>query len=143
MILKFDLPIKTSVGESYVHKSYHRNGNPNKSQWTVVPTIEVHLFEISYQNVRNTSPVLWSLHIENGVPVAVGISCTAKPPQRPLKIARFNHHKRPDYWSGYPADYRSRHQDRPPISVLKEWVAAGIISTADMSRVRGSKACNL
>ena len=131
MAITFDVPVLTSVSVQYVHKGYHRNGNPQKSQWTIPPRTEINVFERTYRDSQGLDPILWGLLINNGNVMVVGISCSARPPKRRLKISRFNSNTSPYYWYGYPADYQLRHQDRPPLKVLKNWMVGGIITKAE------------
>ena len=45
-------------------------------------------------------------------------------------------------WHGYPADYRRRPQDRPPIPVLQDWVTQGILEKHHVAKVSGGMRCS-
>ncbi len=124
-------------------KRYHRNGNRNKSQWTISQRQEVLLFQSAFQEADPVDGVIWSLLVQEGIVCVVGRSRAASPPQRQLKISRFNDNAQPSYWFGYPADYELFRQDRPPMCILMRWFETGIIGKADISRIRQGKRCNL
>jgi hypothetical protein len=46
-------------------------------------------------------------------------------------------------WHGYPADYRRRVQDRPPMHLLRTWRASEILRKHQMAKISSGKQCNL
>jgi hypothetical protein len=139
-----DQPVPTRVGAHYVHVSYHRNRTrKEKSQWTVAMDIEVEIFAVTFESSAQALQTLWGLWLLDGKAQVVGVSRAENPPQYGLKISRFQKNDRPEYWHGYPADYRAHPHDRPPTSVLQGWRVGGIISKADVSRIRGGRPCGL
>ena len=46
-------------------------------------------------------------------------------------------------WHGYPADYRRRTQDRPPISVLQVRVMRGLVQKHHVAKIPGGMQCSL
>jgi hypothetical protein len=152
MPYRFDNPVTTSVGQSYVVKSDHRDGSKKKSQWIIAPQEEVNTFEGAYSLswTSTSGQQAWGLHLVDGRPTILGtaptkLGTTHRGPSRTerLWLAKFVRNATPVFWHGYPANYRHKSQDRPPVSVLQAWHDCGYISKREISRIRGSKPCSL
>src|SRR6266568_6442356 len=135
MPVTFDQPFMTNVGNHYVLHSHHRNGNPEKSQWCITPPQEIELFEQVFHVQTPSSGVLWGLRVEAETPHVVGVSCMKAPPVRNLRIAKFISNMTPQFWHGYPADYRIEIQDRPPIAILNVWRKDGYIQKHEVAKI--------
>ena len=137
-----DVTTQTTLGFPYVSKNYHRNGNRNKSQWKSSVTIKVEV-EIFLTGHKQGQSHAWGHYLNGDTVTVLGTSPSSTQPVVELLVAKFNGQQNPQVWSGYPADYRRNPQDRPPVSVLNEWVTAGVIAKHEISRVRGGKKCTL
>lgn len=140
MEIRPDIPCRTSLGYSYVLHSHHRNGNVEKSQWTVTYKEEITLFEGSIMTEPPGICDTWSLRKDKSV---VGRSPLKIPPARDLRIAKFVKNSDHNYWHGYPADYRMHAHDRPPIEILLKWHKTGQIEKHEISKVRRGQPCSL
>lgn len=127
------------VDGNYMSVSYHRNGNPIKSQWTISIEEEFESFKISrLQNWHNERRG-WGLHPTNPFS-EIGRSVS----NRSVMIARFqemspNGQVIQDIWHGYPADIRGKTNDIPTVDVLKSWLANGYINGNQFSKIRSGK----
>jgi hypothetical protein len=138
--INFDVPFATSLHTNYLYKSDHRNGgNPLKSQWVIDLAAELSCFEGAHSAGWIDDTVAWGLRIIGGVPSVVGTSIRGVP----LKLAKFVETKQPQYWHGYPADYRQNAQDRPSVEILLKWVTLAYIGKHEAVRVRTQKRCSL
>ena len=82
----------------------HRNGNHNKSQWTISTTEEVESFKCSYSQRWVLGTRAWGLHLVDGQPAYLG---TAIDRSRHLFVARFEDGNGNQRWQhGYPADHQ-------------------------------------
>jgi hypothetical protein len=126
---------------SYVINSQHRDGNPNKSQWTLSKTGECSLF-----NTANSSGWLdfsskkgFGINKTGAILDQLGVWTDRV---TVLKIAKFvGDHQ--DEWHGYPLNYRKNQHDKPTVGVLNLWLKSGLISKPDMARIKTGKQCNL
>jgi hypothetical protein len=145
MPYRFDDPFPTLVGQSYALKSDHRDGSKKKSQWFITTQEEVNAFEGAYSMswVSASGEPAWGLHLVDGKPTMLGTGY--KDPSCPerLWLAKFIRNVLPVFWHGYPATYRRRNQDRPPVSVLRDWCNHGHIGKHEIAKIRGGKRCSL
>lgn len=125
---------------NYIISSQHRrNGNPNKSIWTVSFNEEVDCFiQTINENWKNGNEA-WGLRVIGTILQVVGLNNGSEE----LKIAKFVDGTNTNVWHGYPADYMSKSQDRPTTNILKVWVDKKYITKAKMSKIRLGQTCNL
>lgn len=135
--IEIDLTEKANC--KYIISSQHRNGNPNKSIWTISYEEEVNCFiETITKNWKENS-VAWGVKVINDLIQVVGLN-NAKVE---LKLAKFVDGSNKNVWHGYPADYMNKSQDRPTTDILKNWVVNGYLTKAKMSKIRLGQSCNL
>lgn len=135
----------TNAGCTYVSKGYHRNAAPEKAQWLpqITVTTEIAIFVAAYNAHNAPQRSVWGYHQPNGLISPLGVSPSNMLPQVELFLAKFNEQLAPPLWSGYPADYRRKPQDRPPATVLQLWHRNGLIAKHEISRIRSGKPCSL
>jgi len=135
MAIVFDKAQDTPGGNKYLHKKDHRDGgNGKKSQWKIKPPDEIACFDEALKRTWGDMTKAWGLRLVGTTAQKLGTSIRGDD----LRIAKFVNGN--PAWHGYPADYRTKLQDRPPTAVLRKWVAAGIIGKNDVARIRGG--CN-
>jgi len=131
----------------YVHNGQHRDGNPNKSQWTITETEErkcfcsaAHLVYIYGLGDR----YCWGLHIEQDLVRYLGVTASRVPTfGQNLFIAKFVDGTRNDLWHGYPADPVGSYQDIPPSDILELWLGDGYLSKAQIRKIAKGQICKL
>lgn len=94
---------------SYLPNEQHRNGNPEKSQWTISLDDELASFFQAEERGWQESNKAWGLHLVEGRIIYLGVT---KNRQTPVFIAKYTC-SRDAVWHGYPADYRNNSQDIP------------------------------
>lgn len=130
-------------GVVYIHKVDHRNGNPHKSQWTIIEADERTCFHRSRRAWGNPAYCCWGLHLVNEQAEYLGMSKRAASEQRRLFIAKFVDGNRNGKWHGYPADHVANQQDIPPEIVLGSWLRQGHLPTAVIRKVLRGQKCRL
>jgi hypothetical protein len=137
---QYDVAFPTKVGTNYLFKSDHRNGgNGKKSQWTITPPEELNCFETAHAAQWLEGSEGWGLHLNGTTPLVIGTAVGGAV----LKLAKFVDNAQPQSWHGYPADYRTKAQDRPSTRILLLWVAASHIQKHEAIRIRTQKKCSL
>lgn len=125
-----------NVDGYYMAVSYHRNGNPKKSQWTISVDDEFECFKISRQQNWHNEKTGWGLHPTDPFSVIGRTDANIN-----VMIAKFqemspNGQMVKDIWHGYPADIRGKISDIPDDYVLKSWLTHGYISGHEFSKIR-------
>lgn len=120
----------------YMAVDYHRNSNPEKSQWIISVEEEFMSFAISRKNEWFNGQRGWGVHPSNTL-LDVGSLVDG----RNVQIARFQEmtplgQKIQNKWHGYPADIKGKTNDIPEIKVLKNWLDLGIIQKHQLSKIR-------
>lgn len=120
----------------YVAVDYHRNGNPQKSQWIISVEEEFESFAIARKNEWFNGLRGWGIH-PSGSLADVGRLVNG----RNVQIARFQEMTPPgqkiqNVWHGYPADIKGKTNDIPVMEVLNNWLEAGIIQKHQLSKIR-------
>lgn len=124
------------VCEVYQINPHHRNGNPNKSQWTIGNHEEVEVFGWSVENESKTDEYYWGVLMDGAVCLPLGIT----PHRLSSKVARFECSAQPRVWHGYPVDYVNNPQhDCPGRDVLLKWATLGIITKSQIARLIGGR----
>lgn len=141
MALPLDQPINVTDNIYYIIASQHRlMTNQHKSFWIISPEGELDCFQLTiskgwYQNNRG-----WGLCLSTeGKLNYLGKNNISEL----LKIAKFIDSVPNNHWHGYPADYRRKTQDIPPIDILKEWYDEGLLEKHCISKIKAGKVCNL
>lgn len=125
-----------TVCEVYQINPHHRNGTPNKSQWTISNGKEVEVFGWSLENNSMADDCYWGVLNEGVVCLPLGVTTHGLN----SKIARFVCSAKPKVWHGYPVDYVNDPQhDCPGSDVLRRWVGLGIISKAQIAKLIGGQ----
>jgi hypothetical protein len=134
-----DVEIRTPAGHSYIVKSDHRSlPTEHKSAWCISVSEEIACFDRTIAANWTQDSVGWGLHITHQEPLILGNNLL-----RDFKIGKFVSDPQSTIWHGYPADYRTKLQDRPPAGILTAWRDAGIIQKHEIARVRQGKPCSL
>jgi hypothetical protein len=137
------LPLQTfqiAPGISYSPHPHHRNGNQNKSQWTIDQPAEVLVFTACYQQQWVAGSVGWGLHIVGGAIHYLGIDQNHS---EQVFIAKFVSGQAPHPWHGYPADHRNNQADIPHEDILKMWMQGNVLPACKISKILGGKKCRL
>lgn len=124
---------------NYTSNIQHRNGNPEKSQWTISTVYEESSFQLSIHNNWLLNTHGWGLHLVSGQPTIVGI---AKDRTNNVFFAKFVGADKIN-WHGYPADYRNNNHDIPDSDILRKWLDASIFSRATIRKITKGQKCNL
>lgn len=139
-----DIPITvtyTSEDCSSKQKVYqinpaHRNGNPQKSQWTIGNREELEVFAWSLENWSYDGRYYWGVFLNNGTNAVLGLTAGGFD----SKIARFVVNGQPQIWHGYPVDYINNPQcERPNRAVLSHWFEIGIITKPKILKLMRGK----
>ena len=140
--LRMGLPLQPqtiATGFRYKANSDHRNGTAGKSQWSLSEEEERSVFNAA--RVRNwllPSPG-WGLHSPNDLVAYLGSSCDG----RSLFVAKFVASHAPMVWYGYPADHQRNRRDVPPLKLLQDWEASGLISPSQKRKILRGQPCSL
>lgn len=120
----------------YISVSYHRNGNPKKSQWSISIEEEFESFKTSRLQNWTSNKRGWGLHpskpnfevgtLSNEEVVFIARFQEMSPDGQPIK----------DIWHGYPADIRNKKNDIPTDAILKCWLENSYINKSQFSRIR-------
>lgn len=109
----------------------HRNGNPNKAQWTVSYENEISIFAgAAVENIIVDEQYMWGIFVPQYEPEVLGVTKNGDQ----SRIAIFDNGKHNGFWHGYPADY-IREQEVPPDVVLDTWRTKAIISKPDINKI--------
>ncbi len=127
----------------YIHKADHRNGSPDKSQWTILEPVERRCFERAYTSWRCSGYNCWGLHLEDNRVAYLGVTKRSAPETRNLFVAKFLDGNRNNKWHGYPADHVLNQQDIPPEDVLAMWLAAQLLRPAIIRKLSKGQKCKL
>ena len=134
-------PLHTiQAGVHYIHKVDHRNGAPQKSQWTIPEDQERSVFAHAYSQGWYDGTVAWGVRIANTAISQIGIGVDRI---RRLFIAKFVDGNARSEWHGYPADYLSHQQDVPDPRFLRIWCNRQHINRATMRKILKRQPCSL
>lgn len=122
--------------EIYQINPKHRDGSPNKSQWTIRNNEEVAVFGWALEHNSQSDGYYWGVFYDGLTSRVLGQ--TAK--HQDTKIARFECSAQPRIWHGYPVDYLTDPQhDRPNRTVLLEWAHLNIIKKHQIAKLTGGQ----
>lgn len=121
---------------SYMSVSYHRNGDSEKSQWTINVEEEFDCFKNALVNNWHIEKRGWSLHPSNRL-MEIGKLKSGKS----SFIIRFQEmspigQEVQNRWHGYPADIKAKNNDIPPDAVLRDWLDKKYIKNHQFSKIR-------
>lgn len=116
----------------------HRNGSPQKSQWTIPEEDETACFDAATAMNWLVGDAGWGLHIVNTSPTWLG---TCIDGTRSF-VAKFVGNVSTNVWHGYPADHR-KPQDVPADEVLRAWLAQGRLGKAKIRKLAKGQPCRL
>ena len=130
-------------GIQYSRPSYHRDGTPNKSKWTITVVEEKQVFVNAHSSnwLSSLDNDGWGCHRISGSLEYLGIGqdqCT-KVFISKYVCSRANVND----WHGFPADHQSNTQDIPPSKILFDWQKIGIINKPQMRRIMKGQPCSL
>ena len=131
------IPIAGST--KYGCHPHHRNGNPNKSQWTITEHDEVASFKLAHTNGWCSSTTGWGLHVSQKRAEYLG---TSEGGVRILFIAKFVAADS-DSWHGYPADPQAKVDDVPENRVLQHWLTHQFLAPSKVRKIIKRQPCSL
>lgn len=113
----------------------HRDGSPNKSQWTIRNQDEAGVFGWALEHGSKSGKYYWGVFLDGLNSCVLGQTTS----HRDTRIARFESSAQPIIWHGYPVDYFTAPQrDCPDKDVLSDWEAQKIITKSQISKlIRG------
>lgn len=123
----------------YIINQHHRNGNSNKSQWTINKADEEICFTLANSSGWILSDKGWGLHFVSQKPTWLGV---AQNGGIQLFIAKFVGDSARNEWHGYPANYRNNHHDIPESEILKQWLSNSVLNTAKVRKITKGQPCN-
>ena len=123
----------------YMNHPDHRNGTPNKSQWSVTEEEERNIFIRTWTSHWVVADAGWGLYLVNDAIAFLGV---AQDHATPVFIAKFIGNNSMHDWHGFPVDHR-RQSDRPAEAVLGAWLAAAIIPAAKIRKIQKVQPCRL
>jgi len=133
---------------SYIIVSYHRNNSlKDKSVWTIDEQAELNCFKETQEKNWVQESIGWGMKYEvlkkkeseKVIIETIGIS----EHNEKLKIGRFIDGSKNDTWHGYPANYRRKKQDIPPMEILLNWIDLRVLKKHQASKIKQGKKCNL
>jgi len=122
----------------YVFVPYH-HGRPtaDKSVWQITNDDEFSIFLLSINNSWIKESYSWSHFLEANQIRPVGVNFHGED----LYFGKFINENAESH--GYPADYRRKIQDRPPVEILLIWEKLGVIKSHHISKILRGIKCNL
>ncbi len=129
----------TAVGNGaiYLHHPDHRNGNPQKSQWTILERQELDVFTVAMQSNWLFNNKGWGLYKVEGALRYLGIN---RQRDEDVFVARFV--GQANNWHGYPADRENR-SDRPPLEVRRRWISERTLPRPKIRKLGAGERCAL
>jgi len=129
-------------GAKYSFHPDHRNGNPEKSQWTIQPDAELATFESAMSRSWRDETTAWGL-FPLDAPHKLGISAkNATLWPRNLFMAKYVSSDSLT-WHGYPADPVRRTSDCPPDDVANMWLKTRLVPKSFIRKSRKRQPCSL
>ena len=121
---------------SYGHKPDHRDNTRGKAQWLIKEADERAIFTTAMANCWTEKKFAWSLYRPQGQVAVLGVD---RDHQTEVFIARFDEHSTAA-WHGYPCNHKEP-QQRPPPSVLNDWLNQRIFSAAKIRKITWGQRC--
>ena len=137
------VPVQINENILYIVIDYHRSASfiANKSRWIITVNEELECFRVTIDNNWHDTNTGWGIHRENNTNVLFILGVNVF--NENLKIAKFVKDQNHNHWHGYPADWRRKTQDRPPVGLLNNWRRIGVIPKHKIAKIRSGKKCNL
>lgn len=123
----------------FIHPKHRGSPTRDSCTWTISVDDEVALCKAALSTARSPGQECWAAEAEGRRLRKVGINVY----RESLIFGKFVDGSAIAIWHGYPADYRRRTQDRPPISVLQVWVMRGLLQKHHVAKISGGMQCNL
>lgn len=122
----------------------HRNtGYSNqKSQWSITLVDETKCYSSAVVQNWNHNNCYWGLHIVAGAHSPQVLGKSTPPSSCNVQVAKFVGNTQGE-WHGYPVAHWLSPYDKPGESVLRDWLAKGIINNSVFSRIHRGKKCVL
>ena len=132
----------------YIHKSDHRDGTNDKSQWTINKADERSCFGSAFTDVNQQNfPNRWGLHFDDDKVAYLGIVAELHKDKRDetplLFIAFFENDQPNNYWHGYPADVKRSIRNIPPPTIRKMWMQKKLLSVRTINHIARRLRCKL
>lgn len=126
---------------TYIPNPQHRNPSfsSQKSQWIISISEEHTAYNLSSQSSWIANGACYGLHLINNRPQKLGV-----PPNHvigDLYICKFVEDQ--SIWHGYPIAHWIHPWDKPSQQVLLNWMNAGYINRAKLSKIHRGKKCDL
>jgi hypothetical protein len=134
------LPTQPAGNNPYCIHPDHRNGNPNKSQWTITEEEERAAFVRAVEHEWLLQNRGWGLHLHQEQPQYLG---TSKGQAAALFVAKFVSSGAQVSWHGYPADHQRNIQDIPESKVLKSWIDLRLLALPKIRKLMKGQPCSL
>ena len=126
---------------AYCFNTQHRDGNPNKSQWTIDTDQEIDVFCCMADHGWGFQDNGWSLFIKEDSSIDyLGFIQSRK---AKVFIAKFVVDTNHNAWHGYPADYQVRAQDVPHKDILRKWKDENYLTKAKMRKIMMGQPCKI
>jgi hypothetical protein len=132
---------KTIQGHLYLSKADHRDGTPEKSQWTIALEDEFASFDRTLSESWAQAKAGWGLHIVDDKARYVGRSALnygASPKDLFMiffNIAQVAH--------GYPSDPQRSKREIPPDSIRAAWLAKQYLRPVVVRKLGRGQPCKL
>ena len=139
VVFEYDEDDQEDIEITYLYHPDHRNGNNEKSQWTISEAAECKTFMDAFELDWLDDSQGWGLYrVADSVRhVGVGIERTLD-----LFIAKFVGNASQSEWHGYPAD-PTRNGDRPTRETLLMWLEHEFLPSPKISKLIQGKRCKL
>lgn len=123
----------------------HRNGNREKSQWTISENEEAAVFINCVDSGWVQEHVGWGVHRPNGRVDYLGVDKTG---HTRLIIARFVDENEVEIWHGFPADptrktERARRKEIPPEEIQLRWLNDQVLPAPKLRKIGRGEPCKL
>jgi len=126
-------------GLHYACHPDHRNGNGNKSQWTIIKTDEIACFMHAHAQAWVDGRRAFGI-FPLGNPNYLGL---AKERHRRLFLARFDDGNGNQHWHGYPADPQKKTGDRLPEQIKEALIRTSVLPPAKVRKLQRGEPCRL
>lgn len=129
----------------YVVNIQHRDGNPNKSQWSIPVADEQASFVLAHSRGWLLTDNGWSYHVRNDVVDYLGYAVPHRgipiEHRRKLLLAKFVASGTPLVWHGYPADPQNNRHDVPDIAIRRQWLMEDVLPPQFVRKVGRQQSC--
>jgi len=130
---------KIKTGLYYACHPHHRNGNGNKSQWTISKPAEISCFTHAHAQAWVDGTRAFGI-FPIGNPDYLGV---AQERHRQLFLARFEDGNGNQRWHGYPADPQKKAGDRLSEVIKEKWIRTNVLPPAKVRKLQRGEPCRL